>query len=157
MVTHDMMSYVRLHLVIQSDSKTKFIYETPRSKATKREGKEPRQLTLVLSSTTRRPSAETHNTALTVFFPLWRQKISMSGVQLHIKVGFKPSFATIKLQLSFCKVLMRTDEVVKVSEEDGQKKKKNLSRGAKQAGLITHSAWSRVKIPRLKKTTTCSS
>lgn len=30
--------------------------------------------TFVLSSTTLSPSAETHNTALTVFFPLWKNR-----------------------------------------------------------------------------------
>ena len=38
-------------------------------------------LTLVLSSTTLSPSADTHNTALTVFFPLWKdRKVSLNNV-----------------------------------------------------------------------------
>lgn len=36
--------------------------------------KNMRFLTLVLSSTTLSPSADTHNTALTVFFPLWEDR-----------------------------------------------------------------------------------
>lgn len=47
-------------------------------------------------------------------------------------------------------MMIRTDEVV-VKAGDGDWRKKLFSRGVNQAGLITHSAWSRVKIPMLEK------
>lgn len=85
MVTRDMMSQdsfvthclsfrmilkLRLFKSLQEAKRDVTTAENRNTQKTQEKEKTKSELTFVLSSTTLSPSAETHNTALTVFFPL---------------------------------------------------------------------------------------